>query len=249
MILKGISGLFVKLLMYWYSNVRSAVLWNSVLGECFSVMCGVRQGGVLSRYLFAFYINDIINELKKSGYGIYIGAVFVGCILYADDIVLLYASCTGLQHMVNVCAQYGRMWDISFNPAKSQYITFGEGCPPSSRISLNNTELNCTEKLKYLGCYYHQRSCRIDLNNGICRFYAKFNNVLSVIGYNRNELATLHLVKTYCVPTVLYGCETWQLDCHDYRRLKVVWNNSIRRIFGCCWRESVSCILFYCNYF
>ena len=101
-----------------------------MLGECFSVLCGVRQGGVLSPYLFAFYINDIINELKKSGYGIYIGAVFVGCILYADDIVLLYASCTGLQHMVNVCAQYGRMWDISFNPAKSKYITFGEGALP-----------------------------------------------------------------------------------------------------------------------
>jgi len=200
--LKGASGTFVKLLTYWYSHLRSAVLWNSVLGECFDVLCGVRQGGVLSPYLFAFYIDDIITDLKKSGYGIYVGSVFVGCILYADDIVLLSASCTGLQHMVNVCAQYGRMWDILFNPAKSQYITFGEGChrsSRSSRISLNNTELNCTEKLKYLGCDFHQRSCRIDLNNAICKFYAKFNNVLSVIGYNRNELVALHLVKTtYC---------------------------------------------------
>ena len=66
MILKGVSGLFVKLLMYWYSHLRSAVLWNSVLGECFSVMCGVRQGGVLSPYLFAFYINDIINSLDMA---------------------------------------------------------------------------------------------------------------------------------------------------------------------------------------
>jgi len=156
-----------------------------------------------------------------------------GCILYADDIVLSSASCTGLQHMVNICAQYGRIWDISFNPAKSQYITFGDGEPRTSRISLNNTELHCTEKLKYLGCYFHQRSCRIDLNSGVCKFCAKVNNILSVIGYNRNELATLHLVKTYCVPTVLYGCETWQLDCNDHRR--------------CCWRESVSCLLFYCQ--
>jgi len=30
-------------------------------------------------------------------------------------------------------------------------------------------------------------------------------------------------------------------------RLNVMWNNSIRRIFGCCWRESVTCLLFYCQ--
>ena len=77
--------------------------------------------------MFAFYINDIINDLKKSGYGIYVGSAFVGCVLYADDIVLLSASSTGLQHMVDICAQYGTLWDISFNPAKSQYIIFGDG--------------------------------------------------------------------------------------------------------------------------
>ena len=54
-------------------------------------MCGVRQGGVLSPYLFAAYVNDLIGELRDSGYGIHVGSVtsvFVGCLFYADDIVL-----------------------------------------------------------------------------------------------------------------------------------------------------------------
>ena len=33
----------------------------------------------------------------------------------------------------------------------------------------------------------------------------------------------------------------------DYHRLNVAWNNSFRRIFGCCWRESVACLQFYCH--
>ena len=69
---------------------------------------------------------------------------------------------------------------------------------------------------------------------------------MSVTGCNRNEMTTLRLVKTYCVPTFMYGCETWYLDYNDYHRLNVVWNNSFRRIIGCCWRESVSCLLFNC---
>jgi len=60
-------------------------------------------------------------------------------------------------------------------------------------------------------------------------------------------MASLHLVRSYCVPAALYGCETWRLDRNDYHRLNVIWNNSFRKIFRCCWRESVSCLQFYCQ--
>jgi len=72
------------------------------------VKCGVRQVGVLSHYLFSFYIDDIIAELRKSDHGIYVGRMFVGCVLlYADNNIILMSSCNGLQQMVNVCCQYG----------------------------------------------------------------------------------------------------------------------------------------------
>ena len=48
MLCKGVSAIFVKLLVYWYTHLTSAVIWNFALGECFKVLCGVRQGGVLS---------------------------------------------------------------------------------------------------------------------------------------------------------------------------------------------------------
>ena len=57
------------------------------------MLCGVRHEGVLSPYLFAFYVDDIASDIRKSAFGIYIGPVFVGCVLYADDILLLSDSC------------------------------------------------------------------------------------------------------------------------------------------------------------
>ena len=58
--------------------------------------------------------------------------------------------------------------------------------------------------MKYLGCYFYERTCGIDFSYGFRKFYGNFNNVMSVVGYYSNEMATLHLIKSYCVPSVLY---------------------------------------------
>ena len=93
--------------------------------QWFPIQCGVRQGGVLSPYLFSVYVSDLIFELRTSGSGAHIGKLFMGCVLYADDIVLMSPSCYGLQRLVRICEKYGLKWDIKFNPCKSQVITFG----------------------------------------------------------------------------------------------------------------------------
>ena len=246
MVSKGISPMFINVLIYWYSRLHCAVLWKSVMGESFWIKCGVRQGGVLSPYLFSLYVDDVIKALRNSGYGIFVGSIFTGCILYADDIVLLSCSLCGLQKMINICAEYGACWDIKFNSAKSQCISFG-GCEPSTfTVTLNDSPVQWVHKFKYLGCFFN-KSCSVDYVNSVQKFYGNFNNILSVLGHNRNELSAVHLVKSYCIPSLLYGCEVWSLNSSDYHKMNVLWNNAFRKIFQCCWRESVSCLLYYCK--
>jgi hypothetical protein len=38
--------------------------------------------------------------------------------------------------------------------------------------------------------------------------------------------------KTVSLPLVLYGCETWSLTLREERRLRVLENRVLRRIFG-----------------
>jgi hypothetical protein len=40
------------------------------------------------------------------------------------------------------------------------------------------------------------------------------------------------IYKTTILPDVLYGCETWSLTLREERRLRVIENRVLRRIFG-----------------
>ena len=58
--------------------------WSDHFSEFFTVVCGVRQGGVLSRYLFAIYVDDIVAKINTSDLGCRIGLKRIAIILYAD---------------------------------------------------------------------------------------------------------------------------------------------------------------------
>jgi len=108
-------------------------------------------------------LDDLITQLRKCGYGLYNNSLFAGCVLYAEDIVLMSGSCHGLQKLVNVCTAYGLEWDLNFNPSKSQVTVFGGPVPNSCQIFLDTSEISWCERVKYLGCYFNCRTADIDV--------------------------------------------------------------------------------------
>ena len=68
----------------------------------------VRQGGVLSPVLFGvyrLYVNDIITRVESSGYGCEIAGKCVGILMYADELLLISATCNGLSRLIEICEQ------------------------------------------------------------------------------------------------------------------------------------------------
>ena len=79
----------------WFRFSVSCVRWGTCFSNFFSLSAGVRQGGVLSPYFFAVFVDDIVYKVQMSNIGCYISST-CGCIyLYADDILLLAPTVAG----------------------------------------------------------------------------------------------------------------------------------------------------------
>ena len=123
--------------------------------RCISVRCGIRQGGILSPLLFNIYIDSVIHALRVYDVGCHFVDVYVDCIAYADDIILLRASLINLQKMIDICSDQGSKLDIQFNPSKSCLFKTKPGYNqllPNQYIG--DEPIFLVDKLKYLGVYF-----------------------------------------------------------------------------------------------
>ena len=61
----------------------------------------------------------LINRLKASKFGCCLAGEFFGCIVYADDVLLLSHSVEAMGHMLTICENFAVDFDVKFNSNKS----------------------------------------------------------------------------------------------------------------------------------
>jgi len=117
----------------------------------FKVLSGVRQGGILSPVLFNLYVDDLFTELQLNGDSCYVGMCFIGCSMYADDLLLLSPSIIGLQRMLDTCSLYGTTHNIMFNISKRFSVAIGRmNNHIISAVCMDNQPIPRVDHIKYL---------------------------------------------------------------------------------------------------
>jgi len=116
------------LLEDWFGKCFACVKWDSLLSCTFQLTRGIWQGGVLSPYLFALYVDDILAIVEKRRSRCFYQSVCVSIVMYADDILLLSPSVTVLQELLYVCENVLVSLDFSINPKKSVCTRIGPRC-------------------------------------------------------------------------------------------------------------------------
>ena len=132
-----------------------------------------------------------------------------GCILYADDILLLSPSAAGMQKMLDICFLVADDIDMRFNVKKSVAMRIGARCNLAcAPLILNSTAIDYADSVKYLGVYIKsgKRFC-CSYDHVKLSFYRAFNYLYSKSKAANSELASVFLLKAYCLPIVRYALD------------------------------------------
>ena len=231
---KEISPLILRTLLFSYIHSKVRVKWGGVFSDSFEVSNGVRQGAILSPILFNVYIDELVTSLKTERNGCWIGAEYYGCLVYADDIMLLAPTLTALQHMLKVCESFGHTKGLDFNEKKTICIRFHNSIQCCDKTNLPGLFLNCKPlkwctHVKHLG---HTISCCANFEKDIMyrkgQFIACVNNIMTEFGFAHSNTKS-KLLQMY--GTSFYGSCLWNLYNNSAKGLYTCWNIGIRKLF------------------
>jgi len=128
-----------------------SVRWGQSLSKLVRLTTGVRQGGVLPLVLYAVYVNDIITRVESCE----IAGKCVGMLMYADELLLISATCNGLSRLIEICEQEMAWLDRQFNARKSCMVRCGpRHNKECADILLNGVPLIRGITFKYLGILF-----------------------------------------------------------------------------------------------
>ena len=103
----GLSTKFVNLIQSMYSDLKACIKTKFGCTETFPIDIGTRQGCNLSPSLFNLFINDLPNLLTASNSGyVTLDERRITCLMYADDIVLLSETASGLNKSIRVLENF-----------------------------------------------------------------------------------------------------------------------------------------------
>ena len=239
-------GLFIKLmdrsvplkllsvLENWFQVNATCVRWGENFSRFFTVQCGVRQGGVLSPYLFAIYVDDIIRKVIHMNIGCRIGLRNLAIICYADDILLLAPSIGSLEKLVNVVDTELALLDMSLNSKKSTCIRFGPRykAPCCNIVNRNADKICWVASCRYLGVYLiTSRHFKCDFANAKKSFSRSVNSVFGKVLRTASEEIIIQLINSKCLPVLLYGVEACPVNATDMHSFDFIQTRVFMKLF------------------
>ena len=189
------------------------------------ISAGVRQGGVLSPYLFAAFVDDVLGSLKKSSLGCRFRGMLINAIMYADDLLLMSLSLHDLQAMVNLCVKEFEAIGLSVNISKSACLRIGPSHnKPIENVTINGNAIEWMTELRYLGVtFLKSPSFKCNLQIVRQKYFKALNGIFGKIGANSSVTVTLSLINSCYTPILLYGIEALNVSSSVYNVLKAAY--------------------------
>ncbi|WP_435316529.1 reverse transcriptase domain-containing protein, partial [Klebsiella pneumoniae] len=242
LVMYGVGGRLLRAVKSLYNDSRACVRVGTGVSDWFPVRMGLRQGCVMSPWLFNLYIDGVVREVNARVFGRGLKLVDaedrvweLSQLLFADDTVLVADSEEKLQRLV---AEFGRVCErrkLRVNVAKSKVMkcTRNEG-GARMNVILNGEILEEVNQFKYLGSIIAAGGgVETDVSHRIsegCKVLGGMKSLMKNRGLGMNIKKVLY--ERVIVPTVTYGSELWGMKVSDRQKLNVFEMRCLRDMMG-----------------
>ena len=225
----------LRFLIRMYTTQCLRVKWNSHVSSPFTCSNGVKQGGVLSPILFCIYMDELLNELEKSGVGCHMGNTFYGALCYADDLTLICPSRRSTEVMLKICEDFASTYGLKFNSSKSVLLTYN--VESQVVFVLHDEPIVESDNTLHLGHFVGKMADTKNVSLGVNSLITSANTMLSKFQHCSSDVQT-ELFASYC--TSFYGSVLWLLNDKNIDRMYVMWRKIVRRIWKVPYRTHCS---------
>ena len=151
----------------------------------------------------------------------------VSCLMYADDVVIISKSPSGLQKCLDASHDYCQEWKLNVNLKKTQAMVFSNKLRKNNKLSFtfNNKELKTVSQITYLGVTIKSTGSFLPNHSSLS---IKAERAIFALD-NRGKLKQLpidiaHKLFDSCInPIRTYGSEVWlPYNNESYRN----WNST-----------------------
>ena len=231
---RGVSKKIISLLVFWYTNQKMCVSWGGQLSRTFYMSNGIKQGSLISPYIFNVYVECLNDMLNNSGLGCCIGTNPLNNLSWADDLVILSPSSHAMQDMLKICDNFAKEHLMIFNTKKTKCMLFPSSQTPIFKkpiTVLSGKRLEYVDSFTYLG---HIITSDLKDDNDISsqnrKLCARGNMLIRAFKACTSDVKC-YLFRTYCYS--IYGAALWS----TYRmtsidRLRVNYNNILRSMLN-----------------
>ncbi|CAC5365154.1 unnamed protein product [Mytilus coruscus] len=229
-----------------YSGLVSKVKWKGNIGDSFQIHQGVRQGEILSPFLYKVYVNYLLDDLKSHSLGLKIGTTYVGCPTCADDVAFISNCEQELQCMLSVTNHHANQSRVTINPSKTKAVILNK--PKNVNRSdlqwtLGNNSIYPSEDTTHLGLIraeIKENGVNIEARISIARrtLYSLMNTGLH--GTNGlNPQTSYKIYQSYVIPRLLYGMEILPLNQKQLDILSRFHKKNFKEISSQCLQEQL----------
>jgi len=224
-----------RVLYNYYKISKIMVKYKDNLSQMVQTTEGVKQGGVLSPYLFNFSLNTLIKNCVSLGIGAKLGSANVCIIAYADDVLLMGSVKSHIDALLEVCFTFSKTWKSEFNSKKSEHLTIGPAKCQKEIFRLDNLVIPTVEGLVYLGLpignqkyidnFFGEKFCKVERSMYSLR-------QLGCKPFHLSPASIAYCYKQYCQSQFKYGLETLQISSSKLNELEIRQNILVKSAIG-----------------